>query len=222
MTFVQLQNDVLARLGWSSTDARALVKSYLNQRYREVQSSCNLARTRFGTVTANTVANDNTLAFTGIAKLNTVYDAVVLKRPLQEVTVAEIREMDTAAAANGNPTHYAVLSHINDTVDLLLYPEPAAISALSADGLLAGTDMAADADEPTIPDDFHDILLIGAEADGRRKSEKRAFANDCEQKFQQRLADLRYFLLKSANLRRTPHDRYTAPGRKLWPYSNLS
>ena len=206
MTFVQLQNRVMSRLNWTSTDARDLVKNYLNERYREVCSSVGAEKTRRGNVTFTTAAGNNLVTGTGIAKLLGLYDAVTLDRPLQEVSVDDIKSMDPAADTTGTPTHYAIYKHIDDEITLLLYPEPTAIAALTADALLAGTDMSGDSDEPTIPVDFQDVLIHGAEADGRTKMEKPALALVSERKFDKRLSELRFFITKSAYLRQVPID----------------
>lgn len=222
MTFLQLQNRVMSRLNWSSTDARTLVKEYLNERYREVQSSLGLTPTRRGTATVNTTSGNRTLAFTGVAKLLGVFDATILKRPLEETTVDDIRTIDAADAVSGTPTHYAIQKHQNDTITLLLHPVPNAVSALVADALLSGTEMVNDADEPTLPTDFHDLLIHGAEADGRMKMEKMPLAQMSLSQYHKRLSDLRYFIAKSAHLHQVPRDSESNPlGRRSWPYSNL-
>lgn len=207
----------MSRLSWASTDARTLVKEYLNQRYRETCSSLNMAPTRRGPITFTTAVGNNKVTATGVAKVFAIYDAVTLKRPLDETTVDDILSRDPANTVTGTPTHYAVYKHIDDEITLLLYPEPTAIAALTADALLAGTDMAADADEPTIPVDFHDVLIHGAEADGRNKMEKAALALLSEKKFEKRLGELRYFIVKSAYLSQSPRDNArTSISRFSW------
>lgn len=219
MNFLELKNRVKARLNWSSADATALVEDYLNERYRQVASAVNLEKVRFGTVTANTAIGNNTLTFSGVSKLHIVYDTVILKAPLAETTVDDIRERDAAAATSGTPTHYAIFTHLADSVQLLLFPKPTAISALAADGLLAGTDMSADGDEPAFPDDYHDVLIYGAEADGRAKMEKLQSAAYSERQFKERLSELKYFIVKSAYLSQSPRDRFALQRRRsAWPY----
>lgn len=209
----------MSRLNWSSTDHRTMVKAYLNDRYREVCSSVSTEKTRRGPITFTTAIGNNLVTGTGIAKLFTLYDAVTLKRALTEVSVDEIKALDPAADTTGTPTHYAVYKHIDDEITLLLYPEPTAVAALTGDALLAGTDMSADADEPTIPVDFQDVLVHGAEADGRTKMEKPALALVSERKFEKRLGELRYYLVKSAYLHQVPVDSGTrVRPRSAWPY----
>jgi hypothetical protein len=222
VTFLQLQSDVMSRVNYTSTDARALIKIWLNQRYREVVSSVNLARTRRGLVTFTTVSGNSYITATGIAKLLDLYDAVNLKRPLEEVTVDEIRAMDPASETTGHVTHFAIQKHVADSITLLVYPQPDSVYALTADALIAGTDMTADADIPTIPTDFHDILVHGAHADALNKLEKPRLAEAAEKRFEKRVADLRYFIIKNAHLHQAPQDNtVVAHGRRTWPYSNM-
>jgi len=110
----------------------------------------------------------------------------------------------------------------DDSVTLLLWPQPDGVAALQADVIANGTDMSADGDEPAFPADFHDALTRGALADGYIKIDKMPLAEREERKFELRVSELRYFLVKSAHLRRHQQDNIVgAPGRRVWPYSNL-
>jgi hypothetical protein len=204
--FLALQNAVMSRLNLSTSDARSLVKGFLNLRYRQVQSSIGLAPTRRGVLTFNTVIGQRSVALP-VAKLTNIVDRAILRRPLVEVTLDQLRALDPAELVVGPPTHYAIHKHEQDEVTILLYPTPTSVSALHADALLPGTDMSADADEPTFPADFHDVLVYGAVADSLRKLEKWKPADAEETRFASRLSDLRYFLVKSAYLSRSPRDR---------------
>lgn len=220
MTFLELQNAVLTQLGLSSSDARARVKTFLNQRYREVQSSTNLARTRRGSVNFVTAAGSSTSTATGIAKLFTLYDPTTLDRVLSEVTLAQMREKDPTTTTTGYPYEYAITSHVADAMTVRLWPQPTAIATLVADCLLAATELSGDTDDPAIPTDFHDILVRGAKADELMRMEKaRHLADKEEQKFAERLSELRYFLAKSSYLTTVPVDRAgIASGGQVWPY----
>jgi hypothetical protein len=206
VNFRDLQQSVMSRLNYSSADARDLVKEWLNQRYREVTSSTNLSRTRRGVATMTTVVGNRLVSASGIAKVMGVVDPLILRRPLLEVTVEQIRAFDAAEQVVGAPTHYAILRHQNDTVTLTLFPTPTSVSNLAVDALLAGTDMVVDSDEPSFPVDFHDVLIHGAMADALTKLEKEKLALKAEMKFEKRAAELRYFLMKSAYLSRTQRD----------------
>lgn len=226
MTFRQLQDRVLTLLNLSSDDARERVKAHLNQRYREVQSSVNLAATRRGSVNFVTTPGQAQVTASGIAKLFTLYDPTVHDRVLGETTLNQIRLEDPAGDITGVPERYAIVTHVNDTITLHLTPIPDAVYTLSADCLLAGTDMVDDDDEPALPTDFHDILVHGALSDEWAKMEKfRPAADRAEAKFAERLSDLRYFLAKSAFLRRQQVDMHAPTsliGRRVWPYQNLA
>lgn len=226
MTFLELQNAVMNRLNLTSTDARTRIKAELNLRYREVQSSVSLAKTRYGTITFTTTSGVSNVTQSGVAKLLTVFDPITLDQPLNEVSLDQLRWLDPSESVQGIPTDYAIVKHINDSLTLKLYPQPVATATLTADALLAGTDMTADGDVPTIPTDYHDILVHGALYDELMKMEKmRPLAEQEEAKFQRRLSDLRYFIAKSAYLSRRPVDRVgevVGFGRQVWPYANLA
>jgi hypothetical protein len=216
MTFVQLQNRVMERLNLTSTEARTRIKAELNDRYREVQSAVNLARTRRGVKSFNTVSGNANVTVSGVAKLLNVYDPVILKRPLDEATPDQIRVLDAAGVTSGPPRLYAVQVHSADEITLLLWPKPASVSGLKSDAILAGTDMSADADEPSFPEDYHDILVHGVLADEYAKIDKLRPAGDKEEaKFEKRLGELRYFIISSGYLNMVSNDRRVGRTHKL-------
>jgi hypothetical protein len=101
---------------------------------------------------------------------------------------------------------------------MMLYPKPNSVYNLSADVLAIGTDMTADGDVPTFPEDFHDILVEAVLKDELSKMEKLQYSRDAERKFEKRLSELRYFLAKRAYLSRRPVDRFGGLTTKVWPY----
>lgn len=212
MTFLQLQNRVMDRLNLTSAEARTRIKAELNDRYREVQSSVNLARTRRGVLTYNTTSGSANVTVSGVSKLLNVYDPTHLKRPLDETTLDAIRDLDASGVTTGPPRLYAQQIHRADEIVLLLWPKPTSASALKSDALIAGTDMAADDDEPSFPEDFHDVLVHGVMADELSKMEKqRPAADKAEAKFEKRLGELRYFIIKSGYLSTVQNDRRVLP-----------
>lgn len=224
MTFLELQNQVMDRLNLTSTDARTRIKVELNLRYAEVQSSVNLDRTRRGIIQFTTASGQSYTTASGVAKVLSVYDPVFLRRPLGEVTVNQIRLMDAPLAVQGNPYLYAIEHHVNDAVTLLLFPQPQAVQTLQADALLEGTNMVDDDDEPAFPTDYHDILIQGVLADELMKMEKaRPLAEKAEAKFEKRLGELRYFIIKSAYLKLQQRDQYGQWGlsARVWPFANM-
>ncbi len=201
------------RLLLTTTEARTRVKAEINLRYAEVCSGVGLAKTRRAVVTKATVANTAALSFTNTANLFSLYDAVNLKRTLEEISLATYRELDTAAAQVGYPHSYAILSHGATSMSLLLYPKPSTVYNLTGDILAIGTDLTADSDEPSFPEDFHDILVQGALQDELLKMEKsQPLALQAERRFEKRLGELRYYYAKRSYLNRQSTDRYTEAG----------
>ena len=224
MTFLELQNYVMDQLNYSSTEARTRVKSRLNLRYREVQSSVNLADTRRGLTTFPVVSGSPTTTQSGIAKVLSVFDSTYLMQPLAQMSLNQLRVIDAPEIVVGVPYEYVVNNFLNNVVTLRLFPVPTVTYDLQADVLLAGVNMVDDADEPAFPTDYHDILVHGALADELNKMEKYKPAQVELGMFQARLAELRYFILKSAWIngpRQT--DRFLGFGlsAKLWPYTNF-
>lgn len=215
MTFEELQDAVMTPLNLTSSEARARVKVWLNLRYREVQSSLNLARTRRGSTTISTVSGQDTVVVSGVAKLFGLYDDEVLHAPLVEEGLDEILTRQTSATVVAPPRLYAIDQHVNDDVVVRLYPTPDATRELLGDALLAGTDMEDDDDEPTIPVDFHDVLVHGAMADEYTKMDKARSAAMKEAKFEKRLGELRLFLAKTAKRDQSPVPQPVAPATPL-------
>lgn len=196
----------MGRLNLTTTEARTRIKSRINERYRQIQSTLHLAPTRYGTVTFTTASGQATVTASGVAKIFNLYDQTTLKRTLDEVTLLQLRESDVAGEQVGSPQKYAISQHKNDIVVLELRPIPTATASLKSDALIAGTDMSADADVPTIPVDFHDAIEYGAVADEMDKLEKKPLADKYEKKFEKRLRELRYFMAKSAYLTQRQSD----------------
>ncbi len=161
MTFLEIQDQVMNRLNLVSDDARTRIKVEINLRNAEVQSGINLERTRRGLATFTTVSGNSLVTQSGVAKVLSVFDPVYLRRPLTEVSQNEIRLLDAPSAVQGIPYLYAINTQHASTVTLRLFPQPQNVNALQADVLLQGTNMVDDTDEPTFPEDYHDILVLG-------------------------------------------------------------
>lgn len=223
MTYLELQDAVLDRLNLSSTEARARVKVELNQRYREVTSSTNLARTRRGTVDGAVTSGNTAVTLAGVAKVLTVFDPSLFKAPLSECTLDQIREWNAPGTVTGIPTHYAIVAHGASSVGLHLFPVPSANNTLKVDALVGFTPLVADGDIPVFPDDYHDTLVNGVMADEYDKLEKTLSAK-YEAKFEKRLSDLRYYLIKSGYLKLINQDRgqWLGSTGRVWPFSNVA
>lgn len=224
MTYKEIQDQIMARLNLTSTDARTRIKYLINDRYRAVASSPNLARARYGKVNFPVTSGNPLSTQTNLAKLLTLYDPVYLKRPLREVALPQIREMDAAEITEGIPYCYAIEKQTNIDITVHLYPKPTNTYNLEADVLLAFTPLVNDTDIPQFPADFHDLLVDAVMADELLKLEKATpLATISRQRYEDRLSQLRYFVIKSAWLKTVPTDMggYIGEAGRVWPYANL-
>lgn len=226
MTFGQIVQQVMDRLNLVSSDARTRIKTEVNLRYREVATAVNLDRARRGTVQFTTASGSSYAVASGsVAKVLSVYDPTILMNVLGESTVEQLINMDAATLVKGTPYLYAVNNVQNNLVRLRLFPQPQQENTLYADAILAGTDLVEDSDEPLLPVDFHDILVLGACADELLKMDKQRIAQQSmEQRFEKRLSELRYFIVKSAYLHTYQNDSYAKWGldAKVWPWTNIA
>ena len=224
MTFLEIQNQVMDRLNLTSDDARTRIKTEINLRYAEVQSSVNLSRTRRSVLQFTTVSGNSLTTCSGIAKVLSIFDPVYLMRPLQEVSLNEIRLLDAPSAVQGIPYLYAIQHQEARSVTLRLFPQPQQVQTLQSDALVSGTNMTADDDEPAFPEDFHDILVLGPCADELLKMDNQRLAQEAmEKRFEKRLGELRYFIIKSTTLNLSQRDSFLNWGlsARVWPFANL-
>jgi hypothetical protein len=197
MTYKEIQDRVMSRLNLQSTEARNRIKIEINDRYRELCTSCNLARTRRTNTSFATVQGTATYVVPACTKIENLYNRSNMQAPLSEVSVKEIRNLDPSEVLQGTPDRYAIYSQSATSVTILMYPVPDAAAQMYADVISTGTDLSLDADTPTFPVDFHDILVRGVMADELGKMEKMGpLATVQEKKFEERSGDLRYFLMK--------------------------
>jgi hypothetical protein len=225
MTYKEIQDQIMARLNLTSTEARTRIKGLINDRYRAVTSSTGLGRSRRDTVSVPVTAGNAIAMMTGVAKLFTLFDTVNLKAPLKEVSLDALREMDSPEITEGVSYLYAIKRQQGSTIVLQLFPKPSSSYSLSADVLAAFVPLVADSDKPAFPDDFHDLLVDAVMADELLKLEKATpLAAISRQRFEQRLSELRYFIVKSAWLHTVPRDLggFVGDAGRVWPYSNLA
>lgn len=199
MTYKELQDRVMGRLNLTSTEARTRIKIFLNERYRKLATSIGLMRVRWGTVSFNTIIGTFTYSPATLIKPQTLFYPAGNK-VLQQMTMDQIRILDPDSSQTGPPIGWVLQKFNANTCTMYIWPKPDAIYALSADGMVTGTDMAADGDIPVIPEDFHDILEFAATADELAKMEKEKLSGVMEMKAEARTRDLRYFMAKSTYL----------------------
>lgn len=215
MTFQELQDAVMGRLNLTSPEARTRIKRFLNQRYRNLQTSVGLGKVR------RTIGSFNTVNGTDIYT-NTQYVKFFQlsypngNRVLGERTEDQLREQDPDFSQTGEPRMYAVQKYGASSVTFRIVPKPSGVYTVAIDGLAVGTNMSADGDIPAFPEDFHDILDLWATADEFDKMEKPDQATKKEKQAERRMSELRYFLAKSAYL-------HKQQGTDFWwwgPYPN--
>lgn len=208
MTFTEIVDAVKERLNLSSSEATARIGRNVNYRYKRLTSSVGMQPTRRATVSANTVIGSPALALP-LEKLEVVYIiADGKRRVLMEVSYDEYRNGRTWVTQNGDPWVYAIESVDPTVVNIVLDPVPTTVFAIYADGLQSATTLAG-TDLPQFPESFHDTLVDGAMADEYYKMDNQRLAKEFEQRFEQRAADLRYFLAKSAYLSIAQNQRPT-------------
>lgn len=194
MTFTDIVTRVTNKLNRTSTDAITRIGLSVNDRYRAVVSSVGINTAKRTSVTANTVVGDRTVAFT-CEKVYAVSDpAYTPARLLFERTYDELKY---GLLGTDPPRLWAVQTEIATTVTIFLDCTPATIYALNADALVSAADLTG-TNVPAFAADFHDVLYWGALADELEHMEKYDKAAKQEKKYELRLAELRYFLAKSA------------------------
>jgi len=209
MTFLELQDRILDRLNLSSDDARARIKNFINERYRNIQTSCSMSRVRKGTIVLSTVDDQDTYTpvvddddptLQIIKPLSLKIGSGLNFPPLTEITLDALRRSPSADPTR--PHSYVVTNYSASGCTLKLWPTPDDIYEITIDGLLNGTDLVDDDDVPAMPEDFHDALIFGALADEYDHFDKPGLATKQEKKFEKRVSELRYFISKSAYLER--------------------
>jgi hypothetical protein len=131
MTFLELQDRIMDRLNLSSDEARERIKDFINERYRNLQTSCGLSRVRKGTIVMSTVNaqadytpivddDDDTLII--IKPLGLKIGTGVNFPPLTEITIDALRRSPSADPAR--PHSYIVTNYTADGCTIKLWPTP--------------------------------------------------------------------------------------------------
>ena len=225
MTLAEIRTAVMESLNLTSQEASARVDREINRKIREVQSSVRLTLTRRAIASGTTTSGSVNMTVSG-AKILDVYDKDFLKRPLGQVSLYTLRNMDADQDVVGPPYLWAEALRGATSTLIELYPKPTSDAAvLFFDILDNATDLTDDADEPAFPADFHDLLIDGVRYEELRKMEKMLpLATEAEKRFQRRISDLRYFIAKSAYLKTRQTDTYAEFGLspRIWPYQNVA
>ena len=118
------------------------------------------------------------------------------QRVLSEVTFDQMRNQSLSTQP---PQQYAISRMGSTTVTIYLDCIPTTVFILSADILESTTTLSGDT-EPAFDQNFHDLLVHGAKVPELLKMEKPDLAQLAEAAYERRLADLRFFIAKSAYL----------------------
>jgi len=195
MNFTEIVNAAAGRLDITSAEGLARIGTHVNAYYKRLTSSLGLQPSRRVVVQATATLGVQTLTFTGITKVHHVEDrSVSPARLLAEVSNEEIADQ---AAGTSQPTKYAIYTVAAGSVTIKMNVVPQSAFDLYAEGLnraatLAGTD------EPSFPEDFHDLLVSAAVYEERLKQEKTQLAQLAKAEYEDRAGDLRLFIAKTA------------------------
>lgn len=198
MTFAELVTSVMGRLNLTSDDAKVRIGGEINDRYARVRTSTGMVTSNRVTVSAAATSGRDALMFVGVEKVLTVYNPSLppLSQPLDEVSFLDFRTMPKLTEP---PTAYAIdrIRARSVTIRVNCTASADGSFTLNADGYEEAIELTGDL-EPAFSASFHDILLHGAMADELLKLEKPELAADRENKYELRLAELRYEIAKSA------------------------
>jgi hypothetical protein len=203
VTLGTILDKCMGRLNLSSEDARLRLQGFADERHRRIQTSCSLAQLRRGIVTLATEADTSSYTPEGVIKPISITVPALSGRIVQQRTLSQLREMEESVEWVGSPEYFAVTNYGAADFTIEIRPTPNAVYTLSIDGVLVGSDFAADEDIPGIPEDFHDALVFGILADEYDHFDRAELSERFKQEYEFRVRELRYFLAKSGYLHRT-------------------
>lgn len=197
MTFTDIQTEIADRLNLTSTAALARIGRSINERYKWMASELGFSTIQRVAVSANTVVGNRSLVFAG-EKVLAVYNPLLTSPAgvLGEITMDEMRNQ---TAGSDPARQYAIQLMGASTVTIYLGSTPATIYALTAD-MLANLATLSGAQIPAFAEDYHNMLVYGGMATELDKMEKYDLSQKKEAQFNGRLAELRFYIAKSAYL----------------------
>ena len=195
MTFAEIQSKVADRLNLTSTQALTRIADSINERYRWMASTVGgIATIERQTITANTTIGNQSLVFQCEKVLAVFNTAFIPPFVLGKVSFDELRN---EILDSDPPQRYADQLQGANTCTIFLDVIPKTVYTLSADALvnlatLSGTMV------PAFPQDFHDLLVVGAMATELDKMEKYDLSDKKEAQFEKRLSEYRLYLASSS------------------------
>lgn len=202
MTFADIQTEIADRLNLTTVAALARIGRSINERYRWMASELGFSTTQRGTATATTTIGNRSLTFgptpVKVEKILAVYNPLLTSPAgvLGEVTFDEMRNQ---TAGSDPARQYAIQLMGADSVTIYLGSTPASAYVLNADvnvnlATLNGVQV------PAFAEDYHNLLVYGGMATELDKMEKYDLSQKKEAQFNGRLAELRFYIAKSAYL----------------------
>ncbi len=194
MTFTQIKTEIKSRANLTTTEADTRVGIAINRTYRRVTAECGLSEAiRYVTRTANTTTLVSTVTFTEVERIERVFDQTTTRTLLTEISAHEMSVMEVGTSA---PSYWSWLSTDADSVTIRLDTAPAPVYSLIAVGVTTFSDLTG-ADEPLIPESFHDVLVWYPLAEEYIRKEKLDLASFYESKAQKTLNELKFFIADS-------------------------
>lgn len=216
MTTNELVQYIADEMGLTAPEAKARIERTLNVRYRQVTSAIGMAPTRREELNKAATIGNRFITFTGAEKLENVFRKVGTKNVmLHELTHDDMTELSPRSEP---PTKYSIYSFTPTSVTLWLDCTPTTEFTLYATGLSDATTLSGTV-SPALPESFHDVLIHGVCADEYRRKEKKDYADDAEEKYTNRLSDLKLFVAKSAWL--TMYRGRNASSEGWWDTSGI-
>lgn len=203
MTFTEIVATVAKRTNLTSDEALARIGDEVNERYKWLATSIGFNTVARRVATALTSTTHRYLTFgpgsdiLGVQKVlsvfNTAFNPPMI---LGEITFDQMRNQ---VPGTDPAQQYAFAEMGAKAVKIWLGCQPATAYVLSAD-VLASVQTLQGGDEPAFSENYHDILIYGAMAAEYDRLEKVTQASKKEKQFEDRLAELRLFIAKSAYL----------------------
>lgn len=169
MTYLQMVNDVLARLREASVSTvtansySTLIGKFVNDSKRQVEDAWNW-ESLYTTITITTSSGTSDYTLTGSGnrfKINSVNNTTS-QYPLSNVSVRFIDDINqSATTSNQQPAYYAISGSSSGDAVVRLYPTPDGTYTIKFNCYVPQATLSNDATELTIP---HEAVVYGAYA----------------------------------------------------------
>ena len=176
MTYVELQNLALKALNFSTvttSEPRTRVKEAINTWQRRILTKPQFTRLlRDRQLTLTSTSGTHTYTFSSsVKRINGITDTTN-DIPLVRRDLSWLREQDPSLDFTGIPAVYVFLGgSLTGALQVQLWPTPQGAYSYTVDYTAQIADMTADAEVPLLPEDFHHVLALGAQADEWRRAD---------------------------------------------------